>query len=48
MKMKWSCGIYQTVIIPRRMPGKGHWRELKKLWIIISLVKFSYVAFMYW
>jgi hypothetical protein len=23
------------------------WRELKKLWIITSLVKFSYVAFMY-
>jgi hypothetical protein len=30
------------------MPGKGRWRELKKLWIITSLVKFSYVAFMYW
>jgi hypothetical protein len=29
MKMKWSCGIYQTVIIPRRMPGKGRWKELK-------------------
>jgi hypothetical protein len=23
------------------MPGKGRWRELKKLWIITSLVKFS-------
>jgi hypothetical protein len=24
----------------RRMPGKGHWRELKKLWIITSLVNY--------
>jgi hypothetical protein len=40
MKMKWSCGIYQTVIIPRRMAGKGRWRELKKLWIITSLINY--------
>jgi hypothetical protein len=29
------------VIIPRRMPDiPGHWRELKKLWIIASLVNY--------